>query len=140
MRGGLRCCRKAVCLCLRGGVCGGTASGSEGLYLVHPESGTCEGMCNLCGVSVILLCVTCVWTPIKTDESLFAASGSSDSVTACGGHDWMGGKVKIGAVGKIKGSGISPEAFFTLLIRLLITARKCLKPQAHANTHDTQHG
>jgi hypothetical protein len=24
----------------------------------------------------------------------------------------MGGKVKIGAVGKIKGSGISPEAFF----------------------------
>jgi len=27
-------------------VCGGTASGSEGLYLVHPESGTCEGMCN----------------------------------------------------------------------------------------------
>ena len=60
----------------------------------------------LCGVTL------CVWTAIKTDESLFAVSGSSDSVTACGGHDWMGGKVKIGAVGKIKGSGISPEAFF----------------------------
>jgi hypothetical protein len=42
-------CRKAVCcvcvvVCVC--VCGGTASGSEGLYLVHPESGTCEGMCN----------------------------------------------------------------------------------------------
>src|SRR5271170_798000 len=52
---GLRCCRKScVFVFVWWCVCGGTASGSEGLYLVHPESGTCEGMCNcnLCVSSV----------------------------------------------------------------------------------------